>query len=121
MPVHRTERQREPGVYGSRLPRLGWTCQLCGRWWTREPRSWCPGVPMYDDWNEAAKAGLHTVTQWRAERRVVVQLATPAAAMYRGAAKPNDWYWLYKLDQTRPMRAAPATSETGAPDAPAIE
>lgn len=110
MARHVTERQRERGVFGMRMPRLGWTCTRCGQWWTREPRSWCPGVLMYFTWDKAAEDGLHTMTQWRAKRRVVVNFH-PAAAMSRGAAKPNDWYDLYREDQTRPMRAAPRKRE----------
>ena len=105
---HQTERKREQ-VYGWNRPRLGWTCHLCGQWWTKEPRSYCPGVPAYGDWDTAQSAGLRTITQWKAERRKVRPDAEPRGAMMRGAAHPNDWYDLYTEDQTTPMRAAPGT------------
>lgn len=108
---HQTERQREPDAYGWRYrwryPRLGWTCALCHQWWTKAPRSYCPGVPAYYSWTTAQAAGLRTQTQWKAERRKVLADAKPRGAMMRGPAHPNDWYDLFIEEQTVPMRAAP--------------
>ena len=103
---HQTERKREQ-IYGWQRPRLGWTCVLCGQWWAKAPRSYCPGVPAYGEWDTAQADGLRTMTQWKAERRKVRPDAEPRGAMMRGAAHPNDWYDLYTEDQTTPMRAAP--------------
>lgn len=87
--------------------RLGYGCTVCHDWWTREPRSDCPGVPVYS-WESAARAGLHTRTQWKQQRRRVRADAIPQGRV----VTQWDWYSLYSEAQTDPMPPRRALTET---------
>lgn len=113
-PYHRVERQTRPYRVGHHL---GWYCVVCEQWWTREPRSVCPGLRVYPGWDSAQAAGLRTQTQWKALRRRLRATAAPAGVVMRGPAHPNDWFWLYDEQQTQPMRALPPLHATVVTDA----
>ncbi len=86
----------------TRTNRLGYACDVCEKWWTRQPRSQCPGVRVYVSWERAAAAGLHTRTQWRGLRRRVVSSAKAVAVF----ETMDGWYSLFSEQQTVPMREA---------------
>lgn len=63
--------------------RLGYGCTVCHDWWTRAPRSDCPGMPVHS-WESAERACLHTVTQWKQQRRRGWADATPLRLFHYG-------------------------------------
>ena len=79
----------------------GYTCPVCGLSWTREPRTDCPGVRVYNygEWPE----NLYTYTQLRRDLRMQPLDRTKAQGCYFLQKSPYRRY-LYDINLARHRR-----------------
>jgi hypothetical protein len=88
----------------------GFGCSTCLLIWKQKPRSDCRGLPVYYAWEEVPP-DLHTETQFRKMHLKLQGNVRPAALKISGGNK-YEW-WLYRKEDTRPMREATPAQKAG--------
>jgi DNA polymerase III epsilon subunit-like protein len=81
-----------------RLADNRYTCEVCKRGWVCKPRTFCPGLPVYDF--HARPADLLTFTQLRRLKRWPADRSEPDGAYF--IRKSPYRRYLYSLEQSRP-------------------